>query len=265
MSFLCSKLASLLLPQTPRLSPGNANPPPSPLPPWSSGFSTLGGAREKWTPLVASHTVGEVGCLLTCSPSPLQDELWDWGRTFLTLGCNTLGDGDTAFVRLFLLSPPMCTNLGFVCLFVVDIFGPKRVLEYLPGNLYFHKCSLIYEWLSSLQGLLDCRTMEAGAGSWATAGFPGGTEVCQPMYALVYDAGSNSSLKETFVWEWLLNFVVEAGSKTWGTSYAAMMLMSLLTVTSHFSTPTSVTFFLSPEANWGGIFIIPLSKKRIKC
>ena len=86
-----------------------------------------------------------------------------------------------------------------------------------------------------------------------------------PPDPLVYDAGSNSSPKETFVWEWLLHFVVEAGSKKWETSYASMMLMSLLTVTLYFSTPTSVTFFLSPEANWGGIFIIPLSMKRIKC
>lgn len=129
--------------------------------------------------------------------------------------------------------------------------------------------------VSVLQGFLDCRTIEAGAGSWATLGFPGGLRSVSllpdaqvkksPPDPLVYDAGSNRSPKETFVWEWLLNFAVEAGGKKWETSYAAIMLMSLLTVTLYFSTPTSVTFFLSPEANWGGIFIVPLSKKRIKC
>ena len=200
MSFLCSKLASLLLSQTPHLSPANANPPPSPLPPWSSGFSILGRAREKWTPLVASHTVGELGAYSHALLLLLQDKLWDWGRNFLTLGCNTLGDGDTAFVRLFLLSPPMCPNLVFVCLFVVGILWPKRVLEYLPGNLYFHKCSLIYEWLSNLQGLLDCRTIEAGAGSCATAGFPGGTEVCQPI---TWCPGKEESSWCLGIWCWI--------------------------------------------------------------
>ena len=42
---------------------------------------------------------------------------------------------------------------------------------------------------------------------------PGSQVKKSPPDALVFDAGSNSSLKETFVREWLLNFVVEAGSK----------------------------------------------------
>ena len=125
MSFLCSKLASLLLSQTPHLSPANANPPPSPLPPWSSGFSTLGGAREKWPPLVASHTVGELGAYSHALLLLLQDKLWDWGRNFLTLGCNTLGDGA---IQNLLSKRKSCWNMP---IFVVMLLKEKHSHKFL--------------------------------------------------------------------------------------------------------------------------------------
>ena len=169
-----------------------------------------------------------------------------------------------------------CVQTWFLFVYLLlTFFGPRE---------YWNISLETYTSINVLSSMSDCRISRGSwtAGQWRLEQVHGPLQGSQgglrsvsllpdaqvkksPPDALVYDAGSNSSLKETFVWEWLLNFVVEAGSKTWGTSYAAMMLMSLLTVTLHFSTPTSVTFFLSPEANWGGIFIILLSKKRIKC
>lgn len=72
----------------------------------------------------------------------------------MTLGCNTW-EMVTAFVRLFLLSPPMCTNLVFACLFVVDIFGPKSTEHSLETYTSINVLSSMSD-CRSLQGLLDC-------------------------------------------------------------------------------------------------------------